>query len=675
MCSVVTCDSWRRRAQRFILPEDPEKRLEWVQFLFEVNGQRLKESSWTDITVCSEHFTRNSFLTAAGTALLKCDAVPSVYQPDEPKQDTILPKDTACKHDQLKTCHSPTPGSSELNKEEYSTLISVPASPASSEVSESSVSDYCKMLHKIENLDIIKEKVNLLQMNKRYAVSERQLLQLFSAKCPLCQSKVKTEKVVRGVLLVLNQQCLQCDYSKQWKNLNNKSITEASDDHQTECMEISLETVSTDGKTVGITDIVQSVDEESDRTEETDESSDLGEVGDSDDNWEPEDEPFSLKSEEESSCEEASEVALLKHRELCTDCGMFFEIQKPHTCEYKIKPFPCNICGKRCVSEHALTVHSRVHNINYQHPCKYCHVGFKTKMDKITHEQTHLTQKSPYKCSDCSETFATHKERKDHLESHTEQRQLKCPICGIKFFSSLALQRHSMVHTGEKPFKCSVCQRGFNQSGHLKSHMRLHTGERPYKCQHCNKCFNHNVSLKSHVQRCHTASGHQQKSARPRGCVDGDPLDDGGTDSRIGNVDEDQAAVKEVSIKRSKFKKKTTGRPIGRPKKNLTGTVIKDEKGPGQGINTKTAKVRKRKPRRRKFSSEESEEEMSKSEESFDFKEEDQQQQNEKEKSRQKAKDSEFEPTEIKKRRVSNNVCKNSRSPRGKQRKKSVEEI
>ncbi|MEQ2169088.1 hypothetical protein GOODEAATRI_021233 [Goodea atripinnis] len=124
MCSVVTCDSWRRRAQRFILPEDPEKRLEWVQFLFEVNGQRLKESSWTDITVCSEHFTRNSFLTAAGTALLKCDAVPSVYQPDEPKQDTILPKDTACKHDQLKTCRSPTPGSSALNKEEYSTLIS-----------------------------------------------------------------------------------------------------------------------------------------------------------------------------------------------------------------------------------------------------------------------------------------------------------------------------------------------------------------------------------------------------------------------------------------------------------------------------------------------------------------------------------------------------------------------
>lgn len=81
----------------------------------------------------------------------------------------------------------------------------------------------------------------LLQMNKRYLVNEKQLLQLFSAKCPLCESKVKTEKVIRGVFLVLNQQCLQCDYSKHWENLNKNSITAASNDHQTECMEVSLE--------------------------------------------------------------------------------------------------------------------------------------------------------------------------------------------------------------------------------------------------------------------------------------------------------------------------------------------------------------------------------------------------------------------------------------------------
>ncbi|KAM4728145.1 uncharacterized protein FYW61_011277 isoform 2-T3 [Anableps anableps] len=331
MCSVVRCDSWRRRAQRFILPADPERRLEWVQFLFEVNGQRLKESSWTDIRVCSEHFTRNCFhpvTRAAGSAQLTSDAVPSVYVPDDPesRQEIIQP----CECDQFKTCHSPTPGSSVLNKEENSYLLSAPASPASTEVSESSEHDYSKMLEKIENIDIIKEKVSMLQMSKRYVVNEKQLLQLFSATCPLCQSEVKTEKVICGVLLVLNQQCLQCDYKKHWKNLTKKSITAVSDDHQTECMEISLKTISTN--TVGITEIVQVVDEESDHTTELDESSDPDEVLDSDDSWEPEDEPLVLDSEEEdSSFEEVSEDAALKHRELCTDCGMFFEKQKPHT--------------------------------------------------------------------------------------------------------------------------------------------------------------------------------------------------------------------------------------------------------------------------------------------------------------------------------------------------------
>lgn len=92
MCSVVGCESWRRRAQHFILPADPERRLEWVQFLFEVNGQRLKETSWTDIRVCSEHFTSHCFLTvtrAAGSTQLKSDAVPSVCSPDEPESKQV----------------------------------------------------------------------------------------------------------------------------------------------------------------------------------------------------------------------------------------------------------------------------------------------------------------------------------------------------------------------------------------------------------------------------------------------------------------------------------------------------------------------------------------------------------------------------------------------------------
>ena len=97
MCSVVGCGSGRRSAQRFKLPEDPERRLEWVQFIFEVNGQQLKESSWTDITICNEHFTDDCFeylSPAPGVTWvqLKPDAVPSLHfkaEPDEPLDEPL----------------------------------------------------------------------------------------------------------------------------------------------------------------------------------------------------------------------------------------------------------------------------------------------------------------------------------------------------------------------------------------------------------------------------------------------------------------------------------------------------------------------------------------------------------------------------------------------------------
>ena len=88
MCSVLGCGSSRRGAQRFKLPKDPEKRLEWVQFVFEANGQRLKESHWTDITICREHFTEDCFgNTKTGAVQMRSSAVPSLCIKSEPEEE------------------------------------------------------------------------------------------------------------------------------------------------------------------------------------------------------------------------------------------------------------------------------------------------------------------------------------------------------------------------------------------------------------------------------------------------------------------------------------------------------------------------------------------------------------------------------------------------------------
>uniref|UniRef100_A0A3P9N201 THAP-type domain-containing protein n=1 Tax=Poecilia reticulata TaxID=8081 RepID=A0A3P9N201_POERE len=82
MCSVAGCDSSRRSAQRFKLPEDPEERLEWVMFIAKVNKQCFKESSWTDIYVCSEHFPDDCLVNVNDRVQLKPSAVPSLKHKD-----------------------------------------------------------------------------------------------------------------------------------------------------------------------------------------------------------------------------------------------------------------------------------------------------------------------------------------------------------------------------------------------------------------------------------------------------------------------------------------------------------------------------------------------------------------------------------------------------------------
>ncbi|XP_034743370.1 zinc finger protein with KRAB and SCAN domains 7-like [Etheostoma cragini] len=236
MCSVVGCDSGRRSAQRFKLPEDPERRLEWVQFLATVNMQRFKEASWTDIRICSEHFTDDCFnnmspshsgFTGRDQLTLNPIAVPSLCLESEEPETTLQsstrvePEETtevAYQRDQLKTCDGPT----SFSEESRLTSMASEGSPVPRGVSSSAdssdgffISVYRQMQPKDTNFDLMKEKASLLQRKGKYVINEKRLLKMFSQNCPSCGSKVRTEKVTHGVLIILNQQCLQCDYSNQ----------------------------------------------------------------------------------------------------------------------------------------------------------------------------------------------------------------------------------------------------------------------------------------------------------------------------------------------------------------------------------------------------------------------------------------------------------------------------
>ncbi|XP_041805512.1 RE1-silencing transcription factor-like [Chelmon rostratus] len=656
MCSVVGCDSSRRSAQRFKLPEDPERRLVWVQFLFEVNGQRLKESSWTDITICTEHFTHDCFenvTPAAGTVQLKPNVVPSVCIKSEPEgppdsPQAVEPVQTthiAYQCDNVDACDSPTSHSEESEH----TPTGSQASPESSGVSVSYSSDasnvaapgFDRVPQKLMT-GLNREKAALLQKRGKFVVNESCLLQLFRRKCPLCGCKLQMEKVTYGALVVFNQWCLRCEYRYQWKSQVNASVPTAEFQHLRGGSGFTSETqqeVATedDPSTKAFSQIVMLSDEDSDPPDE-DEEGDDGGVS-SDEEWHPSEgflltEELAEESEEETEDEgeeeeqEFDSLGGLKINELCTECGRFFDVLKPHACEHKIKPYSCNICGKRCVTEMSLKIHSKIHDETYEHPCKYCHVTFKTRVDKCKHEQTHQDSKDPYKCPDCPKTFTTSKERSIHLANHRAPKEFKCGVCGIEFKDVHHLRRHSVVHTGLKPYKCSVCKRGFNQTSHLKSHMRLHTGERPYKCQHCDHSFNHNVSLKSHVQRYHSSSaGCERKKGKRKERASGSKGTDSEFDSAEGQDTEEEVMETRTDVPKSK--RRSTGRPRGRPKRNAAGGLVLAGRGGGRRSNTKSAKSKAQKLKRTGSSDEESEDEQSSSDASFDEEEEEEKEEKE----------------------------------------------
>ncbi|KAM3605501.1 uncharacterized protein V6R79_026320 [Siganus canaliculatus] len=567
-CSVVGCDSGRRSAQRYKLPKDPDMRLKWVQFLLEVNEQQLKESSWTDITICSEHFTQDCY--DHQTAQLKFEAVPSLCIKTEPEEHLKSPHvvdNTVGDLDTSSTpSFSPTPHPNPMQQKVTTGMK--------------------------------REEASLLQIDKTFLLTEHGLLKLFVHKCPSCDHELQLEQVANEELIVVNQQCHRCNYRFQWKSQANAGVPTV--EHQTggseetpECQqatpevevpEVPVSQYSTEVITVMNAEAAATEELKKLRAPEGDDTE--GELSapegiNTDEEWIPSDQFVLTESDvEESDVEESDmEENDPMHKKLCTDCGTFFNKRRPHMCEHKIKPFSCNICGKRCISEQALRSHSRIHNVNYEFPCKYCSLTFKTKADKMTHEVIHATEEKPYKCPDCSETFALNKERSTHLEVHRGPRQSTCDICGMDFRGPGYLQRHMAVHTGLKPFKCASCSRAFKQASHLKSHMRLHTGERPYKCQYCDKCFNHNVSLKSHIQRYHPSNSVEN------------------------NTTEKDAGYDIVEQYKPKPRRKQkSGRPIGRPKNSEFGNSTE-----GHSSNSKTRKPQSKKSKRRYSHDEESE--------------------------------------------------------------------
>ncbi len=134
---------------------------------------------------------------------------------------------------------------------------------------------------------------------------------------------------------------------------------------------------------------------------------------------------------------------------------------------------------------------------------------FSSKSELQLHSQLHMREVKPYKCTQCSKTFANSSYLSQHTRIHLGIKPYRCEICQRKFTQLSHLQQHVRTHTGDKPYKCRHpnCTKAFSQLSNLQSHSRCHQTDKPFKCNSCYKCFTEEQHLLEHIPK-HKESKH-----------------------------------------------------------------------------------------------------------------------------------------------------------------------
>uniref|UniRef100_A0A8B9UFC4 C2H2-type domain-containing protein n=1 Tax=Anas zonorhyncha TaxID=75864 RepID=A0A8B9UFC4_9AVES len=170
------------------------------------------------------------------------------------------------------------------------------------------------------------------------------------------------------------------------------------------------------------------------------------------------------------------------------------------------KPFTCSDCGESFRQRSHLIQHQRItHTGEKPYKCAECGKSFSGNSQ--LHQRVHTGEK-PYECAECGKSFTVSSALIQHRRFHLGKRPYGCSECGKSFTVSSHLIQHRRFHTGE-PYACADCGDSFRQSAHLTQHRRTHTGERPYACADCGKGFTVSSALLRH-QHIHRAGEPQE---------------------------------------------------------------------------------------------------------------------------------------------------------------------
>lgn len=178
-----------------------------------------------------------------------------------------------------------------------------------------------------------------------------------------------------------------------------------------------------------------------------------------------------------------------------TDC--IAKINRP-------KSFMCDVCGKCFTCSWTLATHKAGHSTARKFICDICGQRFKWHNDLTNHKSRIHYKIRPYVCKYCGKKCGTSATLKSHLRSHSKERPYICKICQASFAQNGSLKEHMFKHTGDQEGNCPICNKVFKTPLRLRKHIKRHNTQRTlYPCDFCGRMFTEKSSVKKHKIKLH----------------------------------------------------------------------------------------------------------------------------------------------------------------------------